>query len=297
MKILLTGSTGFVGRHLINFLQRNGHNVAVVARKTSDLTNLKPFIFEDLIFKHSGCVSELTKFVSKVAPEVVVHLASLYLTRHKPNDIHRLVESNILFGVQLLESISEAGVKKFINAGTSWQNFNDDEYNPANLYAASKQAFEVLSKYYVEAHGLSIITLKIFDTYGPNDTRKKLINLLKRSAVNGDILKMSPGEQKIDLVHVDDIVRAFLIAIKRNLKNENEGLETFALSSDRPVSLRELVKLIEIETSMAMNVKFSALPYRSREIMEPWKNFISLPGWSPEISLERGIKELFENGD
>ena len=295
MKILLTGSTGFVGRHLISFLQRNKHTVAVVVRETTNLTDLKSLIPEELIFKHSGSVSGLTKFIARVAPEVVVHLASLYLTQHKANDIKSLVESNILFGVQVLESISEVGIKNFINVGTSWQNFNDDEYNPANLYAASKQAFEVLSKYYVEVHGLSIITLKIFDTYGPQDTRNKIINLLKTSAVSGDTLKMSPGKQKIDLVHIDDVVRAFLIAIKRNLKNENGGMETFALSSGRPISLRNLVKLIEIETSIPMNVKFSVLPYRTREIMEPWKQFISLPGWLPEISLECGIKELFKN--
>ena len=90
------------------------------------------------------------------------------------------------------------GVSKIINTGTFWQHYENREYSPTCLYAATKQAFESILHYYVEAKFLMIITLILFDSYGPSDPRPKLFSLLQEARQSEKVIAMSPGEQKID---------------------------------------------------------------------------------------------------
>ena len=69
------------------------------------------------------------------------------------------MSSNITFGTQLVEAMVANGCYQFVNTGTSWQHYENDEYNPVNLYAATKQAFEDILRYYVETSALRVITL------------------------------------------------------------------------------------------------------------------------------------------
>ena len=82
----------------------------------------------------------------------------------------------------------------------------------STIYAATKQAFETFIDYYCDVARMQAITLKIFDSYGPEDPRRKLVKVLAEAALNGQTLEMSGGDQRIDLVHIDDIVDAFLKA-------------------------------------------------------------------------------------
>ena len=145
----------------------------------------------------------------------VVHLASLFMASHRSEDVLPLLTSNILFATRLLDAAVRSGVQWFVNTGTAWQHYEGRGYSPVNLYAATKQAFESLAQYYVEAHGLRFVTLALGDTYGPGDTRSKLLNLWCRIAKAGTPLDMSAGLQKIDLVYVSDVAEAFQCAVER----------------------------------------------------------------------------------
>jgi nucleoside-diphosphate-sugar epimerase len=78
----------------------------------------------------------------------VIHLAALVQSqKHSSQDIDRLLDTNIKFATKVLEISVSANVQWFINTGTFWQNFQNAEYSPVNLYAATKQAFEIIAKY------------------------------------------------------------------------------------------------------------------------------------------------------
>ncbi len=181
----------------------------------------------------------------KSKPVIVFHLASLFLVQHQSNEIESLIKSNILFGAQLVEAMVKKETYKLVNTGTSWQHYNNEDCGPVNLYSATKQAFEAILKFYAEATPLKAITLKLFDTYGPNDPRPKLFNLLKKVAEEQKPLAMSPGEQLIDIVYIDDVVDAFIIAAERLLNDKVEHYEDYAVSSGSPIKLRDLVKIYE----------------------------------------------------
>jgi len=236
----------------------------------------------------------MDSIMANTKPDIVFHLASLFLSQHTSNDIERLIVSNVLFGTQLLDAMTAQGITKIVNTGTSWQHYENKPYSPVNLYAATKQAFEDIMQYYVEVERISAITLKLFDTYGPGDPRPKLMNLLLNTAHTGQLLLMSPGAQFIDLVHVDDVVNAYLMASDYLYMRANCGHDVFAVTTGQFVSLKNFVALFEKAAHKKLNIKWDARPYRSREVMNPWEEGKCLPGWQPSVSLKDGVAELID---
>jgi nucleoside-diphosphate-sugar epimerase len=224
---------------------------------------------------------------------VVFHLASLFIAEHRSDQVTDLINSNLLFGTQLAEACARTGVKRFINTGTSWQHYRSDTYDPVCLYAATKQAFEDILDFYANAFSICVTTLKLFDTYGPDDPRPKLVNLLVKAMENGEALDMSPGEQFLDLVHIDDVTRAFAICAQQLIDGtSNKPHERYAVSSNSPLSVRQLVALIEQVSGKVIKVAFGARPYREREVMAPWQGGMTPPGWHPQIDTITGLAAM-----
>lgn len=288
---LVTGVTGFIGGRLAERLLAHGCTVHVVLRATSTEVRLPPGVEAH---RHDGTVAGLTAIVAATAPEIVFHLASLYLADHRPDQLDALVSSNILFPAQLAEAMAAAGAGRLINTGTAWQHYRGDGgYSPVNLYAATKQACGDILRYYHDARGLSVITLKLFDTYGAGDTRRKLVQLLVDAAAGGQPLGLSPGEQILDLTHVDDVVDAFLVASARLLAEEAPLEETFFVAGER-LSVRELASVVETVLGRPINAQFGARPYRSREVMQPIApaDHDRLPGWRPRHTIDTALCQL-----
>ncbi len=287
MNILVTGATGFIGTNLTRELRKE-HNLFILGQFEGDpeKLDLPGYIMDDDINK-------LADYIKNNQIEGVIHLASLYLTVHTPEQIKDLVSSNVYFGTAVLEAASLAGsVKWFLNTGSIWQNYNVKgmEYNPVNLYAATKQAFIDMAKYYTDVFGIKFCTLKLCDTYGPNDTRRKIFKLFKDYSESGEVLKMSPGEQLIDLLYITDIVAGFTQLVK--LLSEGAKLNPeYVLSSGRQIPLKELAALFIKVSDRKLNIEWGGLPYRKREVMIPWKGEV-VPGWKAKISVEEGIQRF-----
>lgn len=297
---LITGATGFVGSHLAESLVKKNYLVHAVVRPNSDIAFLKTLdrkyirihVYENHNFQQ--IFSEISK---NERPEIVFHLASMVLGAHTYNDIPALVQSNITFGMELLECMKDYGICRLVNTGTSWQHYDNEPYNPVNLYAATKQAFQDIEVYYEKACSFKIINLQLFDNYGPNDRRKKLLNLLKQTVKTNTTLNMTPGEQLIDLVHISDLVQAFIMAGEYLLNNEYEYCGTYSISSGNPITLRTLVEVIQEMTGKKVNIRWGGQNYRDREVMVPWSNGTVLPGWYPRVDLKMGLTDFFMESD
>lgn len=276
---------------LVRRLLRDGFDVCVILRKTSNLKLLTEFLTKIKIIYFDESSELLETWFTVHNPIAVFHIASLFLVTHKPNQIPSLIESNIQLGTQL----AEACIKNdccFINTGTSWQSFENYDHNCVNLYAASKDAFEKILEYYSHVHRLRVVTLRLFDTYGPNDPRPKIIQLLVNLAKFGGELNLSPGYQRINLVHIADIVECYIMTFNWIIKQVHSTNVMFGVFDNCDYSLREIVSLIEVIISRKINVNFGSLPYRLREVMLPAKGYSSLPGWHPCVHLKDGITEL-----
>ena len=289
-RVLLTGGAGFVGSHLVQACLQEGWQVGVIYQPQVGISQIGKFGSSISVYPVNGPTAEVLSIVEQFQPELVFHLASVFLAQHSPKDILTLVDSNIAFGAQILEAMALHNVPYLVNAGTSWQHFHDEDYNPVNLYAATKQAFEDILEYYVQAGWVRAITLELFDTYGPADPRQKLFQLLARSARERSRLEMSPGEQLIDLVYVDDVVAAFMVAAKRLLGGQVASHDRYAVSSGEPVRLRDLVEIYQRLTGQTLDIVWGGRPYRDREVLLPWTRGERMPGWEPVVGLEEGIK-------
>lgn len=287
-RALVTGATGFVGRHLVRALAAAGFDVHVLVRSTSDTRDIEATVHVD-----DGTAAGLDQALGTAQPDVVFHLAALFLASHQPDDVPGLVEANVTFGARVAEALASLpGTRVLVSTGTAWQHYEGRQYSPVALYAATKQALADVLRYYADTEQVRVVTLKLFDTYGPGDTRRKLLRLLVDAAASGQALEMSGGEQLIDLLHVDDVVTAFL----RAAEVADEGgdwYQEFAVSSGAPVTLRELVDAFAHATGRDVNVVWGARPYRPREMFTAWDAGPSLPGWKPEIDLCQGIRDVF----
>ena len=288
---LLTGITGFIGGALAERLLAAGWQVHAVVRPSSDLSSLS--VRDQCTFHvHDGSTAGLIEILRQVRPEVVFHLASLFLVDHRPDQVDDLIASNLLFPTQLLEAMVAAGATRLVNAGTNWQHHGTAAYRPVNLYAATKQAFEDLLAFYHDAKGVSAISLKLYDTFGLQDRRRKLIAIVLEAVRSGEALEMSPGEQIIDLTHVDDVADAFLQAADLLTAQETPLLTSYFVSGER-LSLKQLVRLIEETAGTTLRVTFGGRPYRPREVMVPLPaEGHALPGWAPQHTLKAGLLEL-----
>ncbi len=292
MRILITGTTGFIGANLARFLSGNDNQIAALIREDSNTEPLSNCIDHISVYKTKEKHSDIVSIFNEFKPELVIHLASLFLTHHQPEQIEDLIDSNILFGVKLLEAMVKCKRTKLINTGTSWQHFNNETYNPVNLYASTKQAFEDICDYYVQTQGLKIITLKLFETYGPDDPREKLIPLLINSIGKEEILDLSPGEQKLDIVHIDDVCSAYQTALTLLSSLSSNRHYKYGVSSGTSITLQKLVETIERISGSKLPINWGGRPYRDREVFNPWTGFESLPDWKTNISIERGLQPL-----
>lgn len=292
-RALLTGITGFIGLNLGKALVQDGWDVYGIVRETSKVERVEQELGDKVTLLIHGKEQDLNAIVAKVKPDVVFHLASVFLSSHTYNDISPMIASNVTFGTELLEAMAANGVKNFVNTGTSWQHYNNEDYNPVNLYAASKQAFLDIIRYYQEAQNVKVINLELFDTYGPGDPRRKLFALLKEISETHETLKMSKGEQLIDIVYIADVVSAFVLAGNYLLDGDYDKCGTYAVSSGQAIPLRELVvKFAEI-SGRELNIEWGARPYRDREVMKPWHTGKYLSGWKVKYSLKVGLLKFF----
>lgn len=288
MRILITGITGYIGSHLARALLPS-HTVYGLVREPVKDTYIHSFRDSLKLVPYDGTYQSMEKAIQESRPELVYHLAAYYTGTHGKGHTPQLVQSNITLGVYLLEALSAYGKVPLVCASSVMGHYHGKEYCPLNLYAATKKAFADLLAYYTDAGLLRAITLVLSDTYGPNDSRSKVLNLIQSAIRSGEYLALTSGEQDYDAVYIDDVVRAFRLAGKRLAAQDGQENEIFQISSLHPLSLRETVEIMLKTNHLDFQAGWGERAYAEREIFKAIRVYQSLPGWQPEVPLEKGL--------
>jgi nucleoside-diphosphate-sugar epimerase len=261
-----------------------GDEVFALARRSVQVSGVRVLV--------PASPAEIGTCIAEAAPTTVFHLATQYVSDHRPDQVAELIAANITYGALLLEGLRQAGVRRLVQMGSAWQRYHavEDAYRPVNLYAATKQAFEDLLAWYVDAGHLDAVTVRVADTYGLGDTRRKIVSLLIEAARDGIPLELSPGEQRLDLLAVEDVVAALL----RAEELVGPGHQAFRIGADRTLTLRELADLIGTLVGRRVPARWGVRPYRSREVMRPWDGGTLLPGWTAGTELRQGLQRLVD---
>lgn len=286
-KAIVTGATGFIGSNLCEKLLEE-FDVYIIVRKNADYSNIAHIKNNLNIFEYDSDIKNLVATFEEIKPDVVFHLASKIAEQNMDN-IDDIINSNITFGVHILEAMKQTNTKIIVNTGTYWQYLQGDTYSPVNFYASSKEAFQKILTLYVEAYNIRTINLILYDVYSELDNRKKIFTLFNEYADTGEVLNLSKGEQYLDCVYIEDVCEAFVCAYYYLVENSNVVNERFEVATNEQHTLIELVEIFQEETNKNLKVDFGKLPYRDRQIMKPCTPFENLPNWTAKFSIREGF--------
>ena len=283
-KILLTGTTGFIGKlFLKNILNKNFEVLDIVRKK--NLNN------RDLFFLRKKYPNKYkTIFYSKYEDlkvlknykfDCFINFATLYKNDHVNEEIPEFIGSNVVFPSIILDLINDK-TKKIINFGTMMQHSFNNEYSPKNFYASTKSAFEMILKYYEnKKKDLRIYNIKFYESFYETDNRKKLIPTLINNYKNNKITKIISKKLYLNIIHVDDLFEAIFILLKKNLNSNN-----FQLLNKKNTNIYNLIKRFNFNNEKKIKANFVS----SKNIMKPRTKILNLiPGWKERTNIEKRI--------
>lgn len=289
-RVLITGITGYVGSNLARALLPNCE-VHGLVREPLHTAYIADITDRLRLHPYDGSYESVENALRQAMPDVVYHLATHYTGGHSADVVPKLLAANVTFGGYLLEALCACRCRSLVYATTVMACFRGETYRPLNLYAATKQALSDLIAYYTDADLLHSVTLVLSDTYGPNDRRPKILNLIKNAIRTGEHIALSDGGQDYDVVYIDDVVRAFRMAGERVQTSATQN-ETFQICAEKPLCLRDTVDKMLLLNGATMDAGWGERPAAAREIREAIRLWPTLPGWRQEVSLDEGLRRI-----
>lgn len=297
MKIVVTGGAGFIGSHITDAYVAEGHQVFIVDDLSSgERRNLNPqadFHMMDLLDP------ALPSLLSKISPDVVNHHAAQMDVRRSVEDPLFDARINVLGLIHLLEGCKRVGVKKVIYASSGGAIYGEQDLfptpeehpkRPESPYGVSKLTGEYYLNYYQSAFGISPVSLRYGNVYGPRqraDGEAGVIAIFIRHLLDDAAPKINgDGKQTRDYVYVGDVVAANLRALESSYTgavNIGTGCETDVL---------ELFQLLcERIGSKAVAVHAPAKIGEQRRSCLDISRAQERLGWSPRTPLSEGMDQ------
>jgi UDP-glucose 4-epimerase len=295
-KVLVTGGAGFIASHLVDALIGQGHDVVVIDDLSRGIaTNInKKAKFYNIDIRSSN----LNEVFLKERPEIVNHHAARTSVTHSLSDPIDDANVNIIGSLNLLQNCLKWRVKKIIYASSGGAVYGEPIYlpcdeshpiNPLSPYGVSKYAVELYIKSYLNNYGLNYIILRYANVYGPHQILTGETSVIAKfcyQMTRGlDVSILGNGKQQRDFIHVKDIVRANILAMKQS---ENQ---VYNLGTGKSISINHLFHLLKSITNYSRAPNY--VPAIKGEI---FKTFLTADkakrelGWTPEIDLEEGLK-------
>jgi dTDP-6-deoxy-L-talose 4-dehydrogenase (NAD+) len=269
MKVLVTGSTGFIGRYVVSLLLKRGLKVIATSRdekkaKKFDWYNHVKYIQCDIYSK------DIDFFSFFGCPDIIIHLAWYGLPNYK-SSFH--VDKNLPANCLFLKNFLDGGVKKIVVAGTCYeygmQSGCLQESNvtqPVTQYGLAKDTLHKYLEFLVHDTQIPFNWVRLFYLYGDGQNQNSLLPQLERAISEGEkTFNMSCGEQLRDYLSVEDVARN-LCAIA--LQSQVNG--TVNCCSGNPISIRRLVeeRIKMLHSDIALNLGY--YPYPDYEPMAFW---------------------------
>ena len=295
--LVVTGSTGFLGRHFLDSDFARIHSIYRVVRteRYEQLTSIEQE--SKRYIRSSASINEIVDFFGLInGPINVIHLATQFASLHLNTDVQPMLDTNVALPTKLAEALAQTRKDGlFLNVSTLFQRFEGHEYSPISLYGSTKEAILKILDFYAQSKQISVVDLTLGDMYGLGDVRPKLIPYLLRALMTEEKVTVGSGRQVLSLLHVKDAVRALTTAIELGRhESQNSVLRTGTVPM-RYLTVKELIELMQVISGRKLNIEFDVSRDRPREIYSPISNFFGVPGYSEGISIEEGLRDLLKN--
>jgi GDP-mannose 4,6-dehydratase len=316
--ILITGITGMVGSHLVDYLlKKTNHNIYGLCRWRSPLDNIQHLL--NLVNKKNSRLkfvsadlndySSLIEAVKNTRPNFVYHLAAQSFPLASFEEANMTFNTNFIGTYNLLNAIKLLKFDPLIHVCSSSEVFGKvkkenipiDEncnYHPASPYAISKVGTDLVGKYFYEAYGLKVLTTRMFTHTGPRrgdvfaeSSFAKQIALIEHKKIK-PIIKVGNLKSLRTFADVRDAVRAYHLLL---FKNPKPG-EVYNIGGDYTCTVGQMLNYL-ISLSKIKNIKIIRDPVRLRPIdadlqVPNISKFSKDTGWRPEISFEQTMSDL-----
>jgi nucleoside-diphosphate-sugar epimerase len=280
--VLITGATGFLGRHVVVGGQKRGAELHTLGR---DIAN----------------AAHVRNAVSRLRPKGIIHLAAAGVAQEE-TDTASLLRTNALGLAHLLEAAAELPAPPpVVCAGSGFEyapldcaRRENDPVAPNTPYGASKAAGTAVAS--VFAGRLPITVLRLFSLYGPGEAAGRLAPYVIAKARAGEPADLTPGKQLRDYAEVGDVAEAFWRALDQ--PPTNGKLRLLNVGTGKPVALRDFCEILATilrEAGCAPDLRFGTRPYRPDEMMNYTADVGLLEStlrWMPATSLESGLRRM-----
>ena len=278
-KILITGSTGFVGSNILNLLlKKNVYIYDVLRNKNKENKKIRDFKknknYSPIFYKK---FNDLEKKLKKIKIDIVINCATYYTGKNDIKNIENLVQTNIIFCSVILESLKNK-IKKFINFGSMMEYSHGNQFSPKNFYAITKFSFQKIEEFYkLNNTNIKFYDLKLYETYGDNDVRKKIIPTIIKSYSHNKSIKIVSKNLKMNFIHIESLTKAIYMIIFNKIK---EG--EYCLKNNKFIKIQKLINTLNKKLKKKIKVKYLS----SKNISNSTKQLKKFPYWNDKKNLE-----------
>ncbi|MDH3638401.1 MAG: NAD-dependent epimerase/dehydratase family protein [Gammaproteobacteria bacterium] len=296
-RVLVTGGAGFIGTNLIpRLVADDRYTVTVLDNMTNVSGDLEPSDHIEIV---EGDIRDIN-IVDRVVKDtdVIVHLAAHTRVMDSIEDPALNFDINVQGTFNVLESMRRKGVKRIVNASTGGAILGEvpppvhEEMaaKPASPYGASKLAAEGYCSAYAQSYGLSAVSLRFSNLYGPHSRNKGSVvaRFIKDILNKGEVTVYGDGSQTRDFLHVEDLVDGIDKAIDKRVSG------VFQLGQGEPNSVNDVIEIARSVVDVDFKVKFEE--FRPGEIRHTYCDISKAEkafAYAPNLTLEEGFKKTW----
>lgn len=287
MKVLITGSSGFIGQSLQKFLENNG--VAVIPYDTQD--------------DHKNSILDFERLKAKIAEvDGIVHFAAMSQHKAGYENPRSCVDINIAGTVNVLESARFSKTAPWVIFISSREVFGEaailpitekTPFNPHGIYGVTKFSGEQLCRVFSENYKLKTRIIRFTSVYsGKNDKLDRVVpKFIIQAAKNEPLIIRGTGSETLfDFTYIDDVVKGIWGCIQEVGKSQKLH-DDFILSLGEPVSLKDLAEIIVEEVKSQSEIKYEkALNLCTTKCYADCQKAKEVLGFEPKIRIREGIR-------
>lgn len=289
--VIVSGATGFIGKHMLKALQNIGLSVVAITR---NIKNIHEGVFDNVIWCDWDNVANVIADLSVDSAMIgVIHLA----TEYGRDDTFSMdiEDGNVIKPLRLLELAIKNQAEVFINTDSFFAK-SSFKYQHMRPYILTKTHFNALGCFYANKHDVKFVNMRLEHVYGPGDSESKFIPYIVNKLIKGELeIKCTDGSQKRDFVYVDDVVDAYIAILMH--RSELPRYIECQVGTGQSVTLKTfLIYLREAIPDVLGTFKFGEIEQRVNEIRCSYADNRSLKaiGWMPKFDYKKGICELIK---